>query len=172
MAIEDITIQFIATLSGVLLGIPVALWIDRMITKSHEKEKATFVLTALSQEITHNLELLGQIQRELQPVTMIYYNLDMNTMRVVSLADFEGIINQELLKRIFRIYYEYEHLNRKIDNQFSMHYSAIRQTAQYNTERGTIIGSILAQITYVKTDTEQLIKDIQTEIERLKEPTI
>jgi hypothetical protein len=172
MTIEDIAIQFIATLFGVLVGIPAALGINRIITKGHEKERAIFVLTALREELIHNLGLLKQIINELTaPTTMIYYNMDMNTWRTVKLEDFEGIINHEILRRIFGIYYEYEHLNRKIDTQFSMHYSVVRAMPTYEEERRKIIGSIRIHIVdTLERDTQQLVNDIKTEIDRLTNP--
>jgi hypothetical protein len=172
MTIEDIAIQFTATLFGVLIGIPVALGIDRIITKGREKGKAVFVLTALKEELIHNLELLKQIINELTaPTTMIYYNMDTNTWRTVKLEDFEGIINHEILRRIFAIYYEYEHLNRKIDTQFSMHYSVVRAMPTYEEERRRIIGSIRQHIVErLNGETQQLVNDIKTELERLNDP--
>lgn len=169
MTYEDVAIQFIATLFGVLVGIPVAFWLDRKITEGHEKERAIFVLTALKEELIHNLGLLKQIINELYgPTTMIYYNMDMNTWRTVKLEDFEGIINHEILRRIFAIYYEYEHLSRKIDTQFSMHYSVVRAMPTYEEERRQIIGSIRGHIVEkLEGDTQQLVSDMKTEIERL-----
>lgn len=167
MTIEDIAIQFLATLFGVL----VAFWLDRRIMASHEKDKAKAVLTALKAEINHNLELLKQMQREFEsgPV-MIYYNMDMNTWRGTSLENFEGIIKHELLRQIFTIYYEYEHLSRKIDVQFSMHYSVVRAMDIYQQERQQIVGAILAIAPRLEEASEQLIKEIDNELKRLADP--
>ena len=55
MTIEDIAIQFVATLFGVLIGIPIAFWLERIITASHEKEKAEAVLTALKAELSQTV---------------------------------------------------------------------------------------------------------------------
>jgi len=168
MTVEDIAIQFLATLFGVLIGIPAAFWIDRKITKGHDKERAISILTALKEEITRNLALLKQIQTELSQYTnMIFYDIDTNTWRAVSLEDFEGIINNEVLRHIYRIYYEYEHLNRKIDAQFSMHYSVVRESKTYLEERRQIVGAILQHEIPLEKETDQLIQDIQKEIERL-----
>ena len=169
MTYEDVAIQFIVTLFGVLGGVLGAFWLDHILTKGHEKERAIFVLTALKEELIHNLGLLKQIINELYgPTTMIYYNMDMNTWRTVKLEDFEGIISHGILRRIFAIYYEYEHLSRKIDTQFSMHYSVVRAMPTYEEERRQIIGSIRKHIVdNLEGDTQQLVNDIKTEIERL-----
>lgn len=167
---EDIAIQFIATLFGVLTGIPIAFWLDRRITASHERKRAIAVLTATREEITHNVELLRQMQGELRPNSMIYYNMDMNTWRATSLEDFEGIISHEILRQIFRTYYEYEHISRKIDAQFNMHYSVVRTTLtpdEYVTERKEIIGAILVHAERLEKSSGQLTNEIENELRRL-----
>lgn len=170
MAIEDIAIQFVATLFGVLIGIPTAFWLDRRITASHERERAKAVLTALREEVNHNLELLRQMQGEFKAGSvMIYYNMDMNTWRATSLEDFEGIIKHEILRCIFTIYYEYEHLSRKIDVQFNMHYSVVR-AMDYSKEREQIVGAILIHASRLEKGSEQLIKEMESELERLADP--
>ena len=172
MTNEDIAIQFVATLFGVLIGIPTAFWLDRRITASHEKEKAKTVLTALKAEIKHNLELLKQMQREftMAPVVILYYNMDMNTWRGTSLEDFEGIIKHEILRQIFTIYYEYEHLSRKIDAQFSMHYGVVRAMDIYLEERKRIVRAILVHASQLEKATEQLTSGIEGELKRLEDP--
>jgi hypothetical protein len=168
MGIEDIVVQFVSTLFGVLIGIPVAFWIDRRLTKRHDKERAVSILTILQEEITRNLALLKQIKKELgQPNYIIFYNIDMNTWKNLSLEDFEGIIASNILRSIYHLYYEYGHLNRKIDAQFSMHYSAVRASQNYLAERQIIVGAILLHATTLEKETDQLIRDISKEIVRL-----
>jgi hypothetical protein len=146
MLFEDILSNFLATLFGVVIGIPVALWIDRKTREYAQREKAGAVLSALKEEINHNVDLLKLIQKELKPDTMITYNLDMNTWRTTSLQGFEGIISHELLRKILRIYYEFEHMSRKIDTQFNMHYSIVRATNIYLQERKNIVDNSFIRI--------------------------
>jgi hypothetical protein len=161
-------ISFLATLFGVLIGIPVALYLDRRTRISHDRERAKGVLLALKEEIHRDVELLRQIQRELKPNSIIYYNIDMNTWKkTTSLEDFELIINSALLRHIYRIYYEYEHLNRKIDAQFNMHYSVVRAMKDYLQERQTIVEAILGHASGLEKESEQLINEIDTELARL-----
>ncbi len=167
MAIEDNAFTFIATLFGILIGIPVALWIDRKTRISSQREKAIAVLSALKEEINHNVALLRQIQTELKPNSVIYYNMDMNTWRAASLEEFEDVIFNEVLRKIFRIYYEYEHMSRKIDTQFNMHYSIVRSMDTYLQERKQIVGAILVHATTLEKESEQLINEIENELTRL-----
>lgn len=164
MAIEDIIIRFLAPLLGVLFGIPFAFWIDRKTREKIKRERAIAVLSALKEEINHNIGLLKQIQAQLTPKSMIYYNMDMNTWRATSLEEFEGIISHKLLRHIYRIYYEYEHISRKIDTQFNMHYSVVRAMNTYLKERQTIVGAILKHAESLEKESEQLIKEIETEL--------
>jgi len=71
--------EFLATIIGVALGIPIALWIDRKIRVKHQREEAISVLSALKDEIAHNIGLLKQIQQELsEPSNVIFYTLDLS----------------------------------------------------------------------------------------------
>lgn len=124
-------------------------------------------MSSLKEEVSHNVDLLKQMQAELQPDTMIYYNLDMNTWRSTSLQEFEGIISHELLRKIFRIYYEYEHMSRKIDTQFNMHYSVVRVTTGYLQERKNIVEAILSHASTLEKESKELIKAMETELKRL-----
>lgn len=169
MTIEEIASNFLATLSGALIGILGALWVDRRTTKGHQKEKAIAILSSLKEEINHNLGLLKQMQSEFKLIgnsLMIYYNMDMNTWRKTSLQEFEGTISPDLLHKIFAIYYEYEHLSRKIDTQFNMNYSVVRAMPSYMTERGTIIRAIVDHASELEKESEQLVKEIDNELSK------
>lgn len=167
MPAEDIVATFAATLLGIVLGIPIAFWIDRKRKEQKQRESAVAVLTALKEEINRDINLLKQIQNELKPDTIIYYNLDINTWRATSLQEFEDIISNDLLRDICRIYYEYEHLNRKIDMQFSMHYSAVRVTEIYPAERTRIVASILEHVAKCEKESEELIGKINVQLLQL-----
>ncbi|MBC7113350.1 MAG: hypothetical protein H5T34_04955 [Candidatus Methanomethyliales bacterium] len=169
MLFEEIIASFIATLLGVLLGIPSALWIDRKIKLCNERERAIAVLSALKEEINHNVSLLKQIQKELSSSSVIFYNLDLNTWRATSLEDFETIIDHDVICRIFRLYYEYEHLSRKIDVQFHMHYSPTRALQGYLKEREVIVNAILVHAAVLEKESEQLLNKIDEELKRMKD---
>lgn len=165
----DILIRFLAPLLGVLFGIPIAFWRDRKTREGIKRERAIAILSALKEEITHNIQLLNQIQDQLKPDYMIYYNMDMNTWRATSLQEFEGIISYKLLRQIYTIYYEYEHMSRKIDTQFSMNYSVVRAMKSYRQERERIVGAILTHAKKLYKQSKQLIEEMETELKRLSE---
>lgn len=168
MEFVDIFLRFLAPLLGVLFGIPFAFWIDRKTKERSKRERAIAVLSALKEEINHNVGLLKQIQNELKPNSMIYYNVDMNTWRATSLEEFEGIVSHKLLRHIYRIYYEYEHMSRKIDTQFTMHYSVVRAMGKtYMKEREHIVGAILTHAKPLHDESKQLIEEMETELKRL-----
>lgn len=168
-ASTEAVISFLATLFGVLLGIPVALYLDRRTRRSHERERARGLLLALKEEINRNVNLLKQIQNELKPNSIIYYNIDTNTWaKMTSLEDFELTIDSKLLRHIYRVYYEYGHLNRKIDTQFSMHYSVVRAMKEYLQERQIIVNAILEHASKLETESNQLVKEMDEELARLK----
>jgi len=166
--IQDFIVELVATICGVAIGIPVAFWIDRRSRLRSQREKAITILKSLKEEINHNLGLLRQMGKELKPNSVIFYNLDMNTWRTISLGEFIGVISEGIINRIFRLYYEYEHFSRKIDVQFNMHYSAMRAMGNiYMIERERIVNAILVLIPPWEKESEQLIEDIDNEIERL-----
>lgn len=169
MTIEDILLRFLAPLFGVLFGIPFAFLIDRKTRERSRRERAIAILSALKEEINHNVSLLGQIQGELIPQSMIYYNMDVNTWRATSLEEFEGVISHKLLRHLFRIYYEYEHMSRKIDTQFNMHYSVVRAMKTYSQERKVIVGAILTHASTLEKESEQLPKEMDTELTKVSE---
>lgn len=169
MQIGEIVVSFVSTLLGVLLGIPVALLLDRKMGERKKREKAICVLTSLKEEINHNIALLGQIQTQLLPNTMIFFNLDMNVWRATSIEEFEGTISHSLRREIFSIYYEYEHLSRKVDTQFNMHYNAARTIQNYGEERRRIVQAINEHARTLTLQSQTSVTNIELEITTLEQ---
>jgi len=91
----------------------------------------------------------------------------MNTQRSTSLEDIEGMIRHGVLRHIYRIYYEYEHLGQKIDAQFNMHFSTVRAMDGYMKSRERIAGAILVHASPLEKESEQLVTEIEKELKRL-----
>jgi len=159
--------SLLATIIGVMVGIPVALWVDRKIAMRHRKEEASRVLLALKDEIKHNHDLLKQIKREI-PVSVLFYTLDLSTWQATSEKRLDSIENYELLREISHLYYEYQHMARKIDMQFSMHYGVLRAMSAYPEIRSSIVNPILAHIDPLEEKTLQVISEIERELDKLK----
>jgi len=158
--------ELIATMIGVATGIPIALWLDRKIAARHRKEDAIKILTALKDEITHNIALLKQMQGE-PPSEVIFYNLSLSTWEATSGRRLEAVENYELVRHISRIYYEFQHLSRKVDVQFHMHYSVLLAMSNYDKIRGSIVGPIIAHASTLEKESESLLAEIDEELSRL-----
>lgn len=161
--IEEFFVEIVAT----FFGVAGAFYLDRRIRASNQKEKARAILSSLKEEINHNIDLLRQIQVALKPTTVIFYNLDKNVWSAISLSEFVGVISKGIMDRIFRLYYEYEHFNRKIDMQFHMTYGAFSVSTGYMKGRKALVDAIQVLIPPWEKESEQLIKDIDSEIKRL-----
>jgi hypothetical protein len=157
---SDFAIQFgagaLATLVGVVIGIPAALYVNRMISgwqrqaerareQQHRRQEEVSVLQGLLDELGRNEWLLKEMRDEL-PNGVIFYTLDTSFWEAASGRQIQCLENFELVARLSRLYYEFQHLKRKIDAQFEMHYSAARALSDYRLQREGLVGAILAQI--------------------------
>lgn len=97
----------------------------------------------------------------------IFYNLDMNTWRTTFLSEFVGVISKGIMDRLFRLYYEYEHLSRQIDMQLHMRYNADNKSLEYKLEKKALVNAIQAHLPPWKKESRKLSKDIDDEIKRL-----
>lgn len=77
---QDLTSNALATILGILIGIPVALWIDRLLSNWQEAKEASKKLAVEAQKRRHllqmfqgalekNYDLVVQMERELRPDT-------------------------------------------------------------------------------------------------------
>jgi len=137
----DLLLNFAATLVGVILGIPVALWLDRKITAQRRREEESYLLGVLRDNLNHNLNLMNQIKREL-PNNVVFYHLDLSPWQTHS-GRLDSIKNRELVQVIATTYYELEHLNRKLNIQLEMNYSPFVAVNGYPLERKRLVDAIL-----------------------------
>jgi hypothetical protein len=162
----EFTSNLLATLFGALIGIVGGLWLDKRKDASKQKEEAKTILQAVFSELTRNATLLKQMYDEL-PGNVIFYNLDLSAWQATSSEQLGTIKNYELVKRISGMYYEFQHLSRKVDIQFEMHYSSCRAFTGYNQLRKEIVDPIVKHAAQLQVQLTTLIPDIKLEIEKL-----
>jgi len=166
----DFFSNLFATLIGVLIGIPVALWVDRLTSSSHQRAQAKRILTAISDELTHNLGLLKQMRNELQK-NVIFYNLDLSAWLATTSRGLESLRNYDLVRQVSSLYYEFQHLSRKVDVQFQMHYSTLLTSPNYNEIRSSLVGPIVAHAAQLEKTTSEVMLIVKKELEDLnKDP--
>ncbi len=98
------------------------------------------------------------------PTMVIFYNLDLSTWNSLSFKKLDILDNFEIVKAINHVYYEYQHLSRKVDIQFQTHYSTLLAMSNYNQIRQSIVSPILAHIDPLIKESKELSGRISAEI--------
>ena len=162
----DFLSKLAATLIGALVGVLGGFWLDRRQVESKQKKEGKAILEALHNELSHDSSLLNQMCDEL-PNGVIFYNLDLSTWQATTGKQLESLRNYELVRRISGMYYEFQHLNRKVDVQFEIHFSSTRTFSRYSDLRREIVGPILVHAAELQPHLVKLISDIKVEVEKL-----
>jgi hypothetical protein len=144
----DILKDVLLTAFGVGLGIVGALWQERRNSGQRRKQEETHLLTAIGLNLKHNIELMDQLKKGLSLTTSDTptYHMDLSPWQAYS-GRLDSIEDVQLLRKITATYYELEHLNRKVNALFDLHYSMIRTNqVWYDNERKLLVKPILAQM--------------------------
>jgi len=158
---QDFVSNGLATLLGALVGIPIALWIDRSISRRQEAEEASKkqaivaqrrnqFLRMLRESLRKNLALVEQMERQLQPETVIFYNVDIQLLESTGSIKYEIVDDLDLNRRLDSIRYELGHLHRKVELQLEIEYSSYKAMGNYMTRRTELIGAITEHLPRVK----------------------
>jgi RNA processing factor Prp31 len=153
--------KLLATLIGVIIGIPVAFWVDRLRKNSENLSKKKNLLNFLLKNLEKNLSLIQQAKKEL-PSHIIFYNLDLGAW--TNLSNTLPILeNDDLMRKILYVYYELEHISRKIDRQFDMHYSVSRAMGDYKEQRSELVNATISHIDKLEKEINELIQIIKSD---------
>ena len=107
------------------------------------------------------------MQQQLPSLT-ITYNLDLSIWEATSSERLNTITNFDLIRRISRIHYEYQHMNRKIDAQFQLFYSTARALKTYRQLKQFLVDAILLHRDTLEKQSKELVIEIDTELSKLK----
>ncbi len=151
----------LATLAGVVVGIPVALLIDRLVSKWQAKEefnrqkeaaqrRKIQLLQTLKDALQKNFALVEQIEKELSPEAVIFYNVDLQLLEGTSSLKYELIDNLELNQQLDSIRYELIHLHRKIELQLDIEFSSYKAMGNYMAKRRQLVGAITMHLPRIK----------------------
>ena len=165
----------LATVVGVVLGIPAALWINRWISniedqkerdrqKEIKAERCKDLLRLLRGALEKNQKLLEQMEREIRPDYVIFYNVDTQLLDATSSLKYEIIENLELNQLLDSIRYELLHLHRKVDLQLEITYSAFQAISSYEESRKRLVEAILAHIPNIKSEIDEALRMIDAEL--------
>jgi hypothetical protein len=118
---EDIAIQFLATLFGVLMGLPVALIVDRRVTSNHIKKEGIDVLRNLRIEITQNSYSLNDILHKIDEESIYLKNIQMIRWNSKSVAEFAHVFSSDIISALYDLYNDFEVISKKVDLQYSLY---------------------------------------------------
>ena len=147
---QDFTSNFVATLFGVLIGIPVALLIDRLASKKQDEREAEIqreiflqkqkqLLLMVKETLQSNLEIIDWAADELEPETILVYNVDTQLLESTSSIKYEIIENTELNRRLDSIRYELLYLHHKLELQFGIAFISYAAMSNYMERRKELI---------------------------------
>ncbi len=159
---------FLGTLIGAFIGVSGAFGVqwylmrkNLKVHREEERKRKKYILEILKGEIEHNVQLLNQIKKEYQQPSWIgYYNLDTSTKQAVwsELIKMEG--DAKFVYDLSRTYYEYEHMNRKLD--FQLHHAADAVLdASVAQLRNAIIGGILSHTHSLLSGSNDRLREIK-----------
>jgi len=100
---QDFVSNTLATVLGVLVGIPVALWVDRLVAHWQEAREVSQkqvlaaqrrhqLLQMLREALQKNHDLVVQMEQELRPETLIFYNVDTQLLEATSSIKYEILL--------------------------------------------------------------------------------
>lgn len=161
----------LATLLGVVVGIPVALFIDRLVNQWQAKEeirkqkerlqqRKSQLLQTIKETLQKNLALVEQMEKELTPEAVIFYNVDVQLLEGTSSLKYELIDNLELNRQLDSIRYELLHLHRKIELQLDIEFSTYKAMRNYIAKRTELVGAILAHLPRIKQEISSALSDM------------
>ena len=158
---QDFVSNFIATLFGVVIGIPAALLINRLASKKQDEKETAYqreiflqkqnqLLQMFMETLQKNLEIIDRVADELRPEKVLIYNVDTQLLESTSSVKYEIVENIELNRQLDSIRYELLYLHHKIDLQFGIEFSAYAAMSNYMGKRKELVGVIKGRLPTIR----------------------
>jgi len=172
---QDFASNSLATLLGVLVGIPIALWLNRLLTRWQESRKTSQeqalaaqqrrqLLQMLREALQKNRDLILQMEQQLRSKTVIFYNVDTQLLDATSSIKYEILDDLELSRLLDSIRYELLHLHRKVELQLETAYSAFKAVDTYREMRDRLIQAIHDHFPRIKDEIGQALDMISAQL--------
>lgn len=158
-----VILGFLATLLGVLLAFQLERWREG----KSRKERLIGALEMIKDEVEKNVSLCNQILKEFAnkgPSWIQYYNLKTTTWESVS-STLVDLKDSDLSKKIAGQYYEYYHMNRKIDARFDL----FKFIGAGGVRLKALTNAVSQGATDLRDDSERLAREIETKISSLRD---
>jgi hypothetical protein len=164
---QDFVSNSLATVLGIVLGIPAAFWIDRLLQKKQETGNRIELLQLMSDTLEKNHKLLIKIEEDLKPGYVFFYNVDTLLLDATSSLKYEILDNIKLNQLLDSVRYELLHLHRKVNLQIEISFSTFRAMDDYMETRAGLVHNILANVPEVKSEISKALELISVELENL-----
>jgi len=168
---KDFASNGLATLLGALIGIPVALGIDRHLAarrKAEEREQEHILtrerklqfIESLEAALLKNQQLVQQMKTELTPQSVIFYNVDTLLLDSTSSIKYQLIEDLRVNQLLESIRYELAHLHRKVELQLEIEFSAFKAMQGYQDRRSRLINAIHAHFPRIERETGEALNSL------------
>jgi len=166
--------ELVATVIGVGLGVPLGLWLNRRASELQRrqeekriKQRRLWLLKALQEEVEHDQELLGQLESELKKGGVPLYSLDTDMWEFVGGQVAEAISSEKILTRASRLYFEFDHMKRKIDALFQLWANPLMGASSAWKQRFTALsGSMLVHLPPTKKLCKEVLNLLNDEVKK------
>jgi uncharacterized protein YacL (UPF0231 family) len=166
--------ELVATVIGVGLGVPLGLWLNRRASELQRrqeekriKQRKLRLLKALQKEVEHDQELLNQLEGELKTGKVPLYSLDTDMWEFVGGQVAEAISSEEILTRTSSLYFEFDHMKRKIDALFQLYANPTMSASSLWQQRLTALsGSMLVHLPPTKKLCKEVLNLLKDEVKK------
>jgi len=112
---SDFSSNLFATLIGASVGIPIALIIDRIIQRRKGNDTKLILLYSLLDTLSLNLGILSDLEQNIKKSKLNLYHFDIESLNYTNLLRYELISDLELIRRLEKVRYHSNRLQRILD---------------------------------------------------------
>ncbi len=160
----------IVSLLAVLLGVPVALWVNRLVLSCTRKEQRKWLLESLRKNLEENLEFIGLISEQYRNTNQLNAGnanfLNVRTSFLESTASFkyEVIDNIKLNVDLDNVTYDLGQLNRALDLQLEV---AFRTPSPLTQAHSSVILALKNALDILEKSIPSVLSQIKGEQKKL-----
>lgn len=165
---KDVSSNGLATLLGALVGIPIALWLNRLIDSRRQKADKEMIKSQMVERrkqfsamlvaaLQKNAALVAQMKQQLTPNKVIFYNVDNLVLESTSSLKYELIEDLDLNRLLDSIRYELDHIHKKVELQLETVYSSYRAMGGFQKNRTQLIQAIIDHFPRVESELHEAI---------------
>lgn len=160
----------LATLLGVIVGIPIGLWLDRRRSARETKGRQRSLLSTIAGTLLMNLAVLDSLAPNLTPDDVPLLNVDPTVLDATAGLKWEIIDDAELNAALDLVRYALQDLRRKLDLQLEMENSSFKTVNTYMASRKVMMGAIKITLERTRPEIAKAIEGVKKHLEALGVP--